>query len=747
MDRFREKGMPPWRRSAVPGWRRSLGEPEITKRSKASPERVEQKLLRQIALQCGIQLSFTDMVGGRHEATVDALRALIPLWGYSVENTRACREALRDLQERKAWQALEPVVVAWNGGPCGVSLRLPRSLESAPVFGKLHFENGSSKNLECRFSRLSIKNELRFGGERFTSRVLELPPLPMGYHQLELEVRHRVHRALIISAPLTAYAPDHARGWGAFCPLYALTSQNSWGAGNFSDWARLRRHISKLGGMAVSSPPLLAGGYGPPIRDPSPYSPLSRFFWNEFYIDLTVVPELKQCREAQEYIASPAFQRHLQKLRCAKLIDYEAGMRLRGKVLALLSGSFFSKPSHRRDLFEIHGKNHPRLEDYARFRAAMDRSQQSWQSWESRLYNGRIEPGDYRESVSQTHAYAQWLAHEQISEAMDRTTPGAAYVYLDLPVGVHASGFDVWRERDAFAFPASVGAPPDSFFTKGQNWGFPPLHPQRIRETGYAYVREYLNFQMKHAGMLRIDHVMGLHRLYWTAPGLGAADGVYVRYAADEWHAIVNLESHRHKTMIVGEDLGTVPPEVTEAMARHQLRRMFVLQFEQQPDTREALRAPARQAVASVNTHDMPTFAAHWTGADLDDRAALGLLRPEKLREARKARATLHEHLVRFLKSEGWLKDEPSLESVYQACLKWLCAGPAEVILLSLEDLWGELEPQNTPGTGPERPNWRRRSKHTLEEIERNPQISEFLHALGEVRKHSSPEGPQSTHA
>lgn len=740
MDRFREKDMPPWCRSAVPGWRRSLGEPGSKAHSLSSAERVEQKLLRQLALQCGIQLSFVDMGGRRHEASLDALRALIPLWGYSVENARECRQALRDLQERHAWQAVEPVIVAWDGRPCTVEFRLPRSLENAPVFGKIHLENGASKNLECRFSRLDVKREIRFGGERFTTRALELPPLPMGYHQLELEVRHRLHRALIISAPMASYAPENLRGWGAFCPLYALSSGNSWGAGNFSDWAGFRRHMSKLGGMAVSCPPLLAAGYTPPIKDPSPYSPLSRLFWNEFYLDLTAVPEMGECREAKEYVASPAFQKQLEKLRSAPLIDYEAGMRLRWKVLGLLAESFFEKPSTRRDLFESYSKNHPRLQDYAQFRAVMDRSERPWQEWESRLFNGRIEAGDYRESVFQTHAYAQWLAADQVCAATARTQPGLAQVYLDLPVGVHSSGYDVWRERDSFAFPMSVGAPPDAFFTKGQNWGFAPLHPQRVRENGYSYVREFLGFQMKHAGMLRIDHVMGLHRLYWIAPGIGPQGGVYVKYAAEEWHAIVNLESHRHKTLIVGEDLGTVPPEVTEAMARHQLRRMFVVQFEQQPDTREAVLPPPRQSVASINTHDMPTFAAHWTGADLKDRASLGLLRPERLREAGKARAALNEHLAKFLRAEGWLKEEVSVESVYQACVRWLCASPAEVVLVALEDLWGELEPQNTPGTGPERPNWRRRLKRSLEEIESDPKMVEFLGGLKIVRNSTTPE-------
>src|SRR5581483_12125792 len=186
--------------------------------------------------------------------------------------------------------------------------------------------------------------------------------------------------------------------------------------------------------------------------------------------------------------------------------------------------------------------------------------------------------------------------------------------------------YDVWRERRHFAHEAAAGAPPDAFFTKGQNWGFAPLHPERIREHGYGYLRRLLAFQMRHAGVLRIDHVMGLHRLYWIPPGFPAADGAYVRYPAEEWHAIFNLESLRQRTELVGENLGTVPPEVNAAMTRHHLRRMFVVPFEQRPDPRAALTPPPVHSVASVNTHDMPTFAAHWRGLDLAERQALGLI-------------------------------------------------------------------------------------------------------------------------
>lgn len=199
---------------------------------------------------------------------------------------------------------------------------------------------------------------------------------------------------------------------------------------------------------------------------------------------------------------------------------------------------------------------------------------------------------------------------------------------IDLPLGVHAEGYDTRRERQAFAPEANVGAPPDPVFTKGQDWGFAPLHPRRIRQQGYRYVLEFLRFQMRHTGLLRIDHVMSLHRLYWIPKGHPPGEGAYVRYRPEELHAILCLESNRNKTVVVGENLGTVPPEVDAGMKRHHLRQMYVVQYEVPPDPRRALRPPPAQCVASFNTHDMPPFQAFWQGKDIEDRSRPSWLLP-----------------------------------------------------------------------------------------------------------------------
>ncbi len=302
--------------------------------------------------------------------------------------------------------------------------------------------------------------------------------------------------------------------------------------------------------------------------------------------------------------------------------------------------------------------------------------------------------------------------------------------YLDLPLGVNPDGYDVWANQQLFANGASVGAPPDAFFTRGQDWGFPPLNPQTIRHQGYRYVIDYLRFQMRHTGVLRLDHVMGLHRLWWVPRGAGAADGAYVSYNAEELYAILCLESHRHQTVLVGENLGTVPPEVNRSMKRHGLRTMYVAQYEMQPNARRPLRDPPRDCVASINTHDMPMWAAHWKGLDIADRQRLGLLRPKEAREERKRRAKLRQALAGYLRRKKLLTAKPNAQNVFAALVKFLCRSEAELVLVNLEDLWLETEPQNTPGTSSERVNWQRKARLSLEETFSRRDVTALLTEL-----------------
>ncbi len=409
-----------------------------------------------------------------------------------------------------------------------------------------------------------------------------------------------------------------------------------------------------------------------------------------------------------------------------------------------------------------------------------ERRGEPWPAWEARLAAGEpraIAPGDYDEEARSYHLYVQFLADAQVRGVAARAREAGTGLYLDLPLGVHRSSYDLWRHRELFARGAAVGAPPDPFFVRGQSWGFPPPHPERQREEGYGYLRAVLGTLFEAAGMLRIDHVMALHRLFWIPDGAEATDGAYVRYPAEELYAILCLESHRHRTVLVGENLGTVPAAVDAALAEHGVSPMWVGQFALTGDPETPFAPPAPDALACLDTHDTPTFPGFLAGHDLARRIERGLLEPEAAeaeREGREAgRRALEEHLL-----AGGLAENPAPEAtpeplpatsrrgatriaekaaergaergatrmeapppeldpavVSRGATRIVAASPARTVLVNVEDLWGETEPQNEPGTGPERANWRRKAALTLEEMRGDSRVVETLRAVDAARR------------
>ena len=574
-------------------------------------------------------------------------------------------------------------------------------------------------------------------GTAYLTKRLPLPgELPLGYHRLTLDTAEQRFEILLIVAPQRAYTfPDDAthREWGAFLPAYALHSERSWGSGDFSDLEALVAWLAELGGGVMATLPLLSTFLDAPF-DRSPYAPASRLFWNEFYIDVTRAPGLEACAAAQALLGSAEIRTILADVQQAPFVDYRRQMALKRRVLEALAHWFFSTAVAQQADFQHFVTTHPAVEDYARFRAAGERQRLPWPAWPVPLRDGVLSPADYDEAARRYHLYVQWVAHTQLTTFAERSKAVGVKLYLDLPLGVHADSYDVWRERDIFVRDAATGAPPDTFFTKGQNWGFPPLHPDAIRQQGYRYVIAYIRHQLQHIGLLRIDHVMGLHRLFWIPHGMEARQGVYVHYAAEEFYAIVTLEAHRHQVCIVGENLGTVPAYVNTTMARHHLHRMYVAQYAITLAPHTALQPVTQHVVASLNTHDMPPFAAFWQGLDIADRVALGLLSQEDAHHDQQHRQALLEALQTFLQQQGLLTDT-NMAAVVKAFLAFLSTSPAQIVLVNLEDLWLETQPQNVPGTYNERPNWQRKARHRLEVLRHLPEVLTTLHTVNALRK------------
>lgn len=678
----------------------------------------------------GVQTSYHDAMGRHIEARPEALLSVLQSLGAAVEDFSDLPDALRERREELASRLVEPVVVAWDGHAPEIVLR--PGAGNGSMAWHLDLEGGERRAQGVDLAGLPEVAPAE--GSPHPGRRLALPePLPPGYHWLTLEHGGRTTESLIISAPTRCFSGDGRPLWGAFLPLYALRTARSWGAGDFSDFGALAEWTAGLGGGVVATLPLLAAFLDEPC-EPSPYAPASRLFWNELYVDPRRLPEFEDCAPARRLVESSEFRREIEALRSAPRVDYPRLMALKRRVLEELANRFFTRPGDRQREFEEFVESKTDLQTYAAFRAVGDRRGEPWQVWPERLREGTLAAADYDDDDYHYYLWTQWACEQQVSEMAGQARRRGPGLYLDLPLGVHGSAFDVWRERDLFAEGVSAGAPPDAFFTQGQNWGFPPLQPERLRERGYGHLIDCLRHHLEHAGILRIDHVMQLHRLFWIPREMDASAGVYVNYPAEELYAVLSVESHRHRSMIVGENLGTVPPEVYEAMDRHDVQGMYVVQYELQPGS-TGLREPPARSVASLNTHDMPTFQAFWQGKDVEDLQDLGFFTPDQAREERERRGAIRRTMEEALPEEERGRGAVTQGAILRERLDHLAASPARMVLVNLEDLWGETEPQNVPGTHTERPNWRRKARFSFEEFSTRADVVEPLKRVDELRK------------
>lgn len=671
----------------------------------------ELRFLHRLCRWYGVEPYYRDYEGKIRAAGTESLLAVLRALGAPVTGPADLPGALRERRQQYWRRCCEPVTVTWSGRPPCIELRLPAGRAVGPLVCRLLLEDGRVWQRVVDPDRLPILRVAEVEGAVFAARQFILPAgLPWGYHRLHLRLPGLTGEGLLIVAPYRAWDKATARGkhlWGCFLPLYALHSHRSLGAGDFGDLEALSLWVNSLGGSFTGTLPFLAAFLDEPFA-PSPYQPASRLFWNEFYLDISRLEEVRQCREARDFLNSASFREEIAALRAATLVDYRRGMALKRRLLTLCARSFFAGDPGRRVEMEAWLAGNREARDYACFRAAVEKQHVTWPGWPARMREGNLREGDYDQGAMEYHLYVQWQAHRQVQALAARARRSGQGLYLDLPLGVHGEGYDVWRHRRAFALAASSGAPPDALFRQGQDWGFPPFHPEGIREDGYSYYIACLRHHLRHAGILRLDHVMGLHHLYWIPRGLAATEGVYVRYHPREFYAILALESWRHGTVLVGEDLGTVPAYVRRAMTRHNINRMYILASEYTGKTGRALTPVPPGSLAGLNTHDMPPFAAFWQ---------------EKEKNSRQ-RAVLPV----FLYNRGRLAvPTTATGSLLRGCLVHLAASQARFLLVNLEDLWLETEPQNIPGTSTEHPNWRRRARYSLEDFSRLPGVVALL--------------------
>lgn len=515
-------------------------------------------------------------------------------------------------------------------------------------------------------------------------------PLPLGYHRLET--------CTIIAAPVEAWRrPGSHRSWGVGTHLAALRSARSRSLADLRDLESLCRWVREKGGDLVTVLPLLPTFNADP-PDPSPYSPVSRLFWSELILDL------------------------------------ESAHRPTGGVTALdvTRGDAEVRAAMARHPVPDSALQDGELVRYAHFRGAQKRLGRNWRNWPAAARAGKLGVEHLDAEEERYHLVAQTLARRQLYDLRERLDRDGMRLGLDLAVGVHPDGYDPWSRQSLFGDGMSVGAPPDAGFPSGQDWGFSPVLPEASRREGHQYLAASIAHQARLAGVLRVDHIMALTRLYWIPHGMALAEGTYVSYPAEELFAILTLESHRHHCEVVGENLGTVPPEIDKALPRHRIWGMYLAQFQDWSgkDSASPPAPPTDRDVALIGTHDTPTFAGWLAGNDIGERVRYGLLAEQTAPTVRTERSQAGEALARRFDRA----DDP--RALLADLLDWLGRSESPLVVPWLEDLWLEDEGVNLPGTPSSvRPNWQRPMRRLLDEIFSDAEIDELIHHLDHARR------------
>jgi 4-alpha-glucanotransferase len=700
--------------------------------------------LMRLMAAAGIEANYWDIQGNLHETTPETARLLLRALGISADNDAEIAASLTMLAEEPWRETLPPVIVAREHCNIEIPFRQPVDAITKNVHWSIELESGEIRTGECSVDALPV--EEIDGTGHIALRKLSLPALPPGYHHLRVAAVEQAAALLIVAPPRCWLPEDLRRRWGVAAQLYSLKSERDWGIGDFASLRTLIDRAAELGADMIGLNPLHALFPDAP-ENCSPYSPSSRLFLNPLYLDVTAIADFAESDEARGIAAS--FADALQNARAAELVDYRAVAAVKCAVLEALYRNFEDKyfgSECGRAFDEFVTLSGQDLHGFAIFQALSEHfGTHDWKRWpseccnsNSRTVNGLTQRLAHRVRFFE---YLQWQCHEQLSQAAElaREKMGIG-LYADLAVSVDAASADHWANREIFAGEARVGAPPDPFNERGQEWGVVPFDPRALRRSGYAHFIALLRANMRHADALRIDHVMGWQRLFLIPAGAPAAQGAYVRFPFDDLLAIAALESHRNRCIVIGEDLGTVPAGFREHMADANIMSCRILYFEREHGR---FRRPAEfptLAAVSASTHDLATLRGFWTGTDIAAKARLGIFRsPDEENQGRAAREDDKRSLLQALAEEGLLPAEsPPTEhwtpALGLAIHRYLARSSSLLLMVQLDDLANEPDQANLPGTTAEYPNWRRRLHRTLEELFSDADLRAAMSAIDSER-------------
>lgn len=693
--------------------------------------------LRELARRCGV---LTESAGGDGEPRAvgpDTQRALLAALGVEASSDADVTRSLGRLDDEPWEHALAPVQVVRRDAPFEVDVRLP--VGTTRVRWHLELEDGGERSGDTAFGDLALSASRSSAAGGQECRRLPLAGLPMGYHRLELEPNGGAMS--VIAAPERCWLPDgqNARFAGVSAQVYLLRSERNWGIGDFEDLRELVRMTASAGGAAVGVNPLHALFVDNPAHA-SPYGPSSRLLLNVLNIAVETVPEYASSARARTLVDSAELRSRLTECRAAALVDFESVARAKLEVLELLFDEAREARGARWHAFEqFRSARGPAFGAHClylavrRHLAASMRNVPHWRDWPGALGDSRSQEvanfaSEHQREVER-EAWLQFIADEQL-EAASGAAQMPIGLYRDLAVGSDSSGAETWSDPELIARGVQVGAPPDDFNPAGQDWGLPPWSPRQLRARAYEPFAGLLRANMRHAGALRIDHAMALERLFWIPEGRDARAGAYVSYPREELFAIVALESHRARCMVVGEDLGTVPPQFRDRMAAVNMLSYRVLRFENRDGRPLPPAHYPRLALAVAGNHDLATLKAWWHGADLELQVRHGAMAAGEAEHARRARSHERDALVEALRREQLLQHgDFSFDELRMAVHRYLGRTEALLALAQLEDIAAQEEPVNVPNIQ-DYPNWRRRVGTSLEELARGGTFAALLEAL-----------------
>lgn len=659
----------------------------------------------------GLDPGYQDIWGRTVEALPDVMRAAL----LSVSGGQIPDEAFASLEAAEAYVAgrkaqrwlASPILADAIDAPLQSCL-----LPAGSYLAEITWESGSTDSIEIGSDGV---NPPVWPAER---------SVQAGYHHLRLQRDGRAESVIWIVSPGKVWREEtQQRGFGLTCFLPSLRSQRNWGCGDFQDLVTFARFFATSGFDYIALNPLHALANRLPYNA-SPYSPLSLLRLNFIYLAIEQIPEFSRSQGTQSLWKQDSFQRQLEALRKSEFVDYEGVARTKLFVLKLLYRQFLRNPDPA--FAQWSEERQPWLDQFGTYMAfwrylhKRNPNLWIWQDWPE-AYRNLSSPESQMlrfKLKAQIHfeAWLQWRLEQQLSHAAAevKALGFRLGLYNDLAVACDKAGPDRWANQELFAQGLRIGSPPDDFNVNGQDWGFPALRPLHQCPEVLGYFRESLRSCARSAGVIRLDHVMRLARLYSIPDGHPASEGVYVRDHFQALLHIIAIESHRHRALVVGEDLGTVPEYFRSALDQFDILSYRLVMFEWHgADLKPAEHYPAN-ALCSFSTHDLATFDGYLSAADLDLRKSVGFLSDDALGGALEER---RRNLEAFRRAFGIGNDVDSTDEFFARMIGFLLRTPCRLVLIGLDELFGEKTQMNLPGTTSEHANWRLKARISLEQF------------------------------